>query len=97
MTLRHVFDKHKMKDECGYYFHLNRVKNGSEILNDKELGLLTKTKELVKSGIHNFYVDTDRNVAEVVQMYRDILDGRRVDDWKLARKHVLGWAYKGVA
>jgi collagenase-like PrtC family protease len=97
MTLRHVFDKYKMKDECGYYFHINRVKNGSEILNDKELGLLTKTKELVKAGINNFYVDTDRNVAEVVQMYRDILDGNRVDDWKLAKKHVLGWAYKGVA
>jgi collagenase-like PrtC family protease len=96
MTLRHEFDKKVVKDEIGAGFFISHIKNGSEILNEKELGLLSKSKQLVDSGINNLFIDTDKNVSEIVNFYRKILDNQKADDSKLKKNYVLGWAYRGV-
>lgn len=96
MTLRHKLEKEKIVDEKGATFFINKINNGSEILNGKELGLLSKSRQLVESGINNLFIDTEQNVSEVVSFYRKVLDNKPVDDSKLKREYVLGWAYRGV-
>jgi collagenase-like PrtC family protease len=96
MTLRQNFTKEKIKDEKAANFLIKKIYNGSEIINEKELGLLSKTKQLLESGINHFFVDTDKNVEEIVSFYRRILDKKQAEDSKLKKNYVLGWAYRGV-
>jgi collagenase-like PrtC family protease len=95
MTLFHNVNG-LLKDDKGNLFHANKIHNGSEIINNKELGLLSKTKILVDSGINKFYVDTDKNVSKVISYYRAMLDGKSLNDSNLRRGYVLGWSIKGV-
>ncbi len=96
MTLRHKLEKNMIKDEKGFAFKINKIFNGTEILNDKELGFFSKSQELLKQGINNFYIDTDKNVGQIVRMYRDLLDNKPIEDKKIKSKYVLGWFFKGV-
>lgn len=95
MTLRHDIQVGEIKDEKGS-FKVNKIYNGTEIINKKEIGLLSKSSQLLSKGVNKFYVDTDVNVSKIVKFYRDVLDGKKVNDIKLKKKYVLGWAYKGV-
>jgi len=96
MTLAHKLDKKAITDEKGFTFYINQIKNGSEILNEKELGLFNKAKNLSRAGITNFYVDTDKKVGEITNIYRQILDGKTIDVSKIKKDYVLGWSDKGV-
>ena len=96
MTLRHDLEEGWIKDERGGLFKINRIMNGSEILNGKELGLLSKSSALINAGINNFYIDTDKNVGNIVRLYKKVLDGEKVDDSNIKRDYVLGWSYRGV-
>ncbi|MFC1704896.1 U32 family peptidase [Nanoarchaeota archaeon] len=96
MTLRHDLAEGNIKDEKGELFRVNKIKNGSEVLNGKELGLLSKSSQLVEVGINNFFIDTENKVSEVVGLYRDVLDSKKVSDSKLKKDYVLGWSYRGV-
>lgn len=96
MTLRHQLEKKIIKDEKGFAFKINKIFNGTEILNDKELGMFSKSRELLKQGLNNFYVDTDKNIGQIVRMYRDLLDNKPIEDKKIKSKYVLGWFFKGV-
>lgn len=96
MTLRHALKEGGMKDEKKAVFHVNKIHNGTEILNHKELGLLSKSSELVNSGINNFLIDTDKNVGDIVKFYRNILDNKKISDKKLKQDYVLGWSFRGV-
>lgn len=100
MTLRHELEEGWIKDQIGATFKVNKIHHGGEILNGKELGLLGKSSALVHLGIKWFYVDTESNsninISTIVSVYRNILDGKTVDDSKLKKKYVLGWSYKGV-
>jgi len=96
MTLAHKLDKKSITDEKGFTFYINQIKNGSEILNEKELGLFNKAKNLLRAGITRFYIDTETNVGEVTNIYRQILDGKTIDVSKLKQDYVLGWSDKGV-
>ncbi|MFH1641531.1 MAG: U32 family peptidase [Nanoarchaeota archaeon] len=96
MTFRHNLCDGELIDEKGARFLVNPVRNGSELLNYKELGMLSKSCSLFKCGITKFFVDTDKDVGEIVSFYRSVLDGNKVDDSKLMKKYVLGWSYKGV-
>ena len=95
MTLRHRFDKNSISDGKGRFF-IKTIRNGSEIINEKELGLFSRSAELLKRGINSFYVDTDRNISRVVAYYRSVLDGNVPDDRKLKKEYVLGWHFRGV-
>jgi len=96
MTLRHQLKEGWIKDERGGLFEIKNIPHGSEILNKKELGLLSKSSELVNSKINKFFIDTDKNVAKIVRIYRKILDGEEISDKRLRKKYILGWSYKGV-
>jgi len=96
MTLRHELKEEIVYDETRSGFRINKIPNGSEVLNGKELGLLGKSSVLVRNGITNLFVDTDTNVSGVINFYRDVLDGKKVDDSKMRKSYVLGWSYRGV-
>ncbi|MFT4297682.1 MAG: U32 family peptidase, partial [Candidatus Woesearchaeota archaeon] len=57
MTLFHDV-KGVLKDERNSLFYANKIYNGSEILNEKEIGLFKKSKQFVDAGINKFFVDT---------------------------------------
>ncbi|HZX45401.1 MAG TPA: U32 family peptidase [Candidatus Nanoarchaeia archaeon] len=96
MTLRHNLPAGVIRDEKAAPFIVNPIYNGTEVLNNKELGLLSKSSQLVSSGINRFFIDTDKEVATIVRLYRQILDNKKVDDGKLKNRYVLGWAYREV-
>ncbi|MDD5192999.1 MAG: U32 family peptidase [Candidatus Nanoarchaeia archaeon] len=95
MTIAHQLQEGWINDNKGR-FKINKINNGVEILNERELGLFNKAKNLLKSGINNFYIDTDIKVGEITKIYRQILDGKTVDVSKIKQNYVLGWSEKGV-
>jgi len=95
MTLGHDIEGNLIDERKGK-FRAEKIFNGSEVINDKELGLLSKSKELVNSSINQFYIDTDKDVERIVQFYRNLLDNKAVNDKRIKGKYVLGWSYKGI-
>jgi hypothetical protein len=96
MTLAHNIPTENITDEKGFSFKIDKIRNGVEISNEKELGLFNKIKPLIKSGINCIFIDTDKNVSEIVSIYRKILDGQTVDVKNLKNEYVLGWSEKGI-
>ena len=98
MTLGHNLQENTIRDEKGFYFKINKIFNGVEILNDKELGLFNKLRSLVKKGINQIYLDSEdsRNYEEILQCYRLILDGKTPDASKYQKNFVLGWSKYGA-
>ncbi|OGJ15450.1 hypothetical protein A3K73_04225 [Candidatus Pacearchaeota archaeon RBG_13_36_9] len=96
MTLAHQMDRKEITDEKKFKFKINRIRNGSEILNEKELGLFNKARNLLKSGINSFFIDTEENAGEITRIYRDILDGKTPDVSGIRKNYVLGWSKEGV-
>lgn len=87
-----------IQDEKGFYFRIERIFNGTEVLNDKELGLFNKIHGLIKSGINQIYIDTEKteDYEEILKSYRLILDGKTPDTSKLQKNYVLGRSKQGV-
>jgi collagenase-like PrtC family protease len=98
MTLAHELIENRIKDYRGFYFYIKKIFNGAEILNEKELGLFNKLRSAVKSGINQFYIDTDRldNFEDILKIYKDILDGKTPDASNFQKNYVLGWSKQGV-
>ncbi len=96
MTLRHELGEGTIKDEKGRAFITGKIRNGTEITNEKELGLLSKASTLVSAGMNNLFIDTDRNVREIIKFYRRILNNEKVNDGRIKNKYILGWSYRGV-
>ncbi len=96
MTLRHDLPEGTIQDEKGGKFLIHKIFNGSEIINEREFGLLSKSTQLLQSGINRFMIDTDRNVSQMVRFYRNILDGKPMQDSRLKDDYVLAWSYRGV-
>ena len=97
MTLRHNLKEGWIKDEIGLPFKIENIKNGSQILNGKELGLFSKSSELASSGINKFFIDTEKEVGKIVRFYKNILNGKMANDSRIKRKYILAWSYRGVA
>ena len=97
MTLAHDMPIGKLRDEKGFDFHVRKIFNGTEIINDKELGLFNKVSNLMKEGINQIYVDTSDNVEPVLSAYRQILDKKAPNVSDLQRNYILGWSKLGVA
>ncbi len=95
MTLRHEICHSHISDKKGR-FRISKIKNGVELLNEKELGLFSKSSALVRHGIKSFFIDTDDDVKKITSFYRDILDNKKPDDSKLKKRYVLGWFFRGV-
>ena len=97
MTLRHKLEEGWVKDEREELFEIKKIHNGSEILNRRELGLLSQSSQLINQGIRNLLIDTDKNVGKITSIYRKILDGKKINDKKLKKKYILAWSYRGVS
>jgi collagenase-like PrtC family protease len=101
MTLAHELVENKMADERGFNFYIKKIHGGAEILNEKELGLFNKLRELIKSGINQLYIDSESSkivsLEEILAIYRQILDGKTPDASKLQKHYNLGWSKLGVA
>jgi collagenase-like PrtC family protease len=101
MTLAHELAENKITDEKGFNFYIKKIPNGSEILNEKELGLFNKLREIIKSGINQLYIDTESNedasLKDILELYGQILDGKTPDASKLQKHYTLGWSKLGVA
>lgn len=61
MTLAHKLREGEITDEKGFSFKVNKIYNGTEIINEKEIGLFNKTRSLIKAGINQFYIDTENS------------------------------------
>lgn len=94
MTLAHQLDKSEILDKKGRFF-INQILNGSEILNEKELGLFNKIRPLLKFNT-SFFIDTEVNVENIVNIYNQILEGKTPDVSELKNNYVLGWSRNGV-
>ncbi len=96
MNLRHEIKERMLKDKKGGIFNINKIYNGTEIVNNKELGMLSKTRLLLKYGVQNFFIDSNKDIKNIVMIYRNILDGRQVKDKRIKKDYVLGWGFRGV-
>lgn len=96
MTLAHKLAEGTITDEKGFRFKIHPIYNGSEILNEKEIGLFNKAKNILSSGINNFFIDTEDSKLEIVKIYRQILDGKTIDVSKIKNNYILAWTEKGV-
>lgn len=100
MTLAHELIENTIMDQKGFDFQIKKIFNGAEILNGKELGLFNKLRPLVKSGVNQFYIDTESNLSasieDVLKIYRQILDGKTPDASKIQKHYNLGWSKLGV-
>lgn len=96
MTLRHDLKECTLTDEKGGRFIVNKIHNGCEILNKKELGLLGRSSKLLDYGVNNFFIDTSKNVKNIVRFYRRILNKEKVNDSRIKKDYVLGWSYQNV-
>ena len=79
----------KLNDEKGYTFPVRKEHNYYQILNSRTLGLYYDILPLQQMGI-KLYLDG----IEMVKVYRDILDGKRVDVTK--KGHTKGHWEQGV-
>ena len=96
MTLAHKLEKKQITDKKNFTFKIKEIYNGSEILNEKEIGLFNKAKNLLRGGVTSFFIDTEENAGEMVKIYRQILNGKTVDVSKIRQKYVLGWSQEGI-
>ena len=101
MTLAHELKEGTIRDYKGFTFKIKKIFNGSEILNEKELGLFNKLRPLVKVGITQFYIDTEKTInskdfEEILSIYKQILDGKTPDASRFQKDYVLGWSKQGV-
>jgi len=96
MTLAHNIPEKTIIDEKNFNFYIKKIHNGSEVLNEKELGLFNKIRPLIKSGINQIYIDTDQNLQQILPIYRQILDGKTIDVSKLQKNYILGWSKASV-
>jgi collagenase-like PrtC family protease len=98
MTLVHQLGEQKVNDWKGFNFYIRKIPNGSQVFNEKELGLFNKIRPIRQAGINQIYLDpeSDDNFELVVKAYRDILDGKSIDVSELQKSYVLGWSKQGV-
>lgn len=67
-----------LRDEKNYVFPVRKEHTYWQILNSVELGLFDRVRELNKIRIKRFYLDLDKDVANAVKLYKDILSGKEV-------------------
>ena len=98
MTLAHKIPEGKIIDEKGFNFYIKAIPRGVEVINEKELGLFNKTRNLIKAGINQLYIDTesDSHYEEILKIYSDLLAGERARAADIEKQYVLGWSRQGV-
>jgi len=97
MTLAHDLPERRMSDGRDS-FYLKKIFGGTEVVNEKDLGLLNKSKALIATGINQFYVDPTpgKQFEDMVRVYWGILNGKTMEVSYLQGSCVQGWITKGV-
>ena len=96
MNSREKLKAPELVDWGGRHFRVRRQNNTTEILNYKQIGLFNKSREYLKNGIKYYYIDLEKNVEDIIGIYRDILTSEDFDDFKLRKGHTTGHFARGV-
>ena len=97
MTFKEGFDTDALTDKKGYTFRLRKTATGAtEMLYSKTIGLLQHTPEILKRGIHQLFLDLEKDVFKTVYTYQQLLQGERVSVHELKHHVTVGNLEKGV-
>ena len=66
------------------------------MLYSKTIGLLQHTPEILKRGIHQLFLDLEKDVFKTVYTYQQLLQGERVSVHELKHHVTVGNLEKGV-
>lgn len=94
MNFTHNFEEQILRDEIGE-FKLNKIYNGAELVNGKELALLALVNKLIKEGVRYFFLDLDRNI-EIIEFYKKLLNNESVNIKNFKLNTTVGWFFKGI-
>ena len=92
MRLKERLSAPELVDEEGRHF---RIRDNTEILNSRTLGLFHKVLELKNAGISYFFFDLEKNVSGTLRTYKKILDGDH-EGKKPGKGFTTGHLFRGV-
>ncbi len=97
MTFKEEFDATSLTDKKEYTFRLRKTSTGAtEMLYSKAIGTLQHTPEVLKAGITQLFLDVEKDVFEVVSLYKRLLAGEAVSVAAFKHGVTVGNLEKGV-
>src|SRR3989344_2738613 len=96
MTFKEEFNTSLLTDKKGYTFPLRKTNHSTEMLYSKTLALLQHTQRLLDAGITQLYLDLEKDVFQIVDYYKKVLQGKNPSAGKLKRNATIGNLAKGV-
>ena len=96
MTSRETIKAPELVDEEKRHFRTRTYHGCTEILNSKQLGLFNKARDLVNQGIRYFYIDTNKDAAKFIRIYKKIINGESFDDSRIRKGYTTGHFDKEV-
>ena len=97
MTFKESFNVNHLTDKKKYTFRLRKTKTGAtEMLYSRTIGLLQHTPEILQAGISQLYLDLEKDVFELVQIYKKLLAGEKVAISTFKQDVTIGNLEKGV-
>src|SRR3989344_4472870 len=96
MTFKEQFDTSSLTDQKGYTFRLRETATSTEMLYSKTISILQYTPQLVDSGITQIFLDVEQDVFRLVSVYKQLLNGERVNYNQFKEGMTKGNWVKGV-
>ncbi|HIH11112.1 TPA: hypothetical protein HA241_02905, partial [Candidatus Woesearchaeota archaeon] len=96
MTFKEQFRQHSLTDQKQYTFPLRKTKTTTEMLYSKPIGLLQHTPEILNVGITSFYLELERDVFNLITLYKELLAGKKVNVREYQGEVTIGNLTKGV-
>jgi len=95
MNLKQKIKAAELVDEEGRHFQVRKTEGLTQIINNSQVGLFNHTKLLYDKGVRYFYIDTNKDPAKFVRIYKKILDGKSFDDKKIRKGYTTGHLFRG--
>ena len=97
MSFKEQFETDHLTDEKHYTFRLRKNSTGTtEMLYSKQLGLLQHTPDIVNAGITQLYLDLEKDVFQIITLYKRLLNGEQVSVKEFKSDVTIGNLTKGV-
>ncbi len=97
MTFKEEFDTQSLTDKKEYTFRLRKTTTGAtEMLYSKAIGTLQHTPEVLKAGITQLFLDVEKDVFNIVLLYKRLLAGEAVSVAAFKHGVTVGNLEKGV-
>ncbi|GEM_PF-469187 len=97
MSFKEQFDTDHLTDEKQYTFRLRKNSTGTtEMLYSKQLGLLQHTQNILNAGITQLYLDLEKDVFQLITLYKRLLNGEQVSVKEFKSDVTIGNLEKGV-